>query len=98
MVQAAGTGHVSDASCVYTTDGELNIDNNPSENALRRVAIGRKNGLFAGSDKGGRTAAALVARSRHQPRMDHDPHRRRHGGGAFKRIRRCPIPASPPHG
>lgn len=48
-----------DALCVYTTDGRLNIDNNPSENALRRVAIGRKNWLFAGSDKGGRTAATL---------------------------------------
>lgn len=50
-----------DALCVYTTDGRLNIDNNPSENALRRVAIGRKNWLFAGSDKGGRTAATLFS-------------------------------------
>ena len=32
-----------DALCVYTTDGDLAIDNNVSENALRRVAIGRKN-------------------------------------------------------
>ncbi len=46
-----------DALCVYTTDGRLAIDNNASENALRRVAIGRKNWLFAGSDNGGRTAA-----------------------------------------
>jgi transposase len=50
-----------DALCVYTTDGRLNIDNNPSENALRRVAIGRKNWLFVGSDKGGRTAATLLS-------------------------------------
>jgi hypothetical protein len=48
-----------EALCVYTTDGDLNIDNNAAENALRRVAIGRKNWLFAGSDNGGRTAAIL---------------------------------------
>ena len=50
-----------DALCVYTTDGRLNIDNNASENALRRVAIGRKNWLFAGSDNGGHTAATLFS-------------------------------------
>jgi len=50
-----------EALCVYTADGRLNIDNNPSENALRRVAIGRKNWLFAGSDNGGRTAATLFS-------------------------------------
>jgi len=46
-----------DALCVYTTDGDLAIDNNVSENALRRVAIGRKNWIFCGSDNGGNTAA-----------------------------------------
>jgi transposase len=50
-----------DALCVYTTDGRLAIDNNISENALRRVAVGRKNWLFAGSDNGGRTAATLFS-------------------------------------
>lgn len=50
-----------DALCVYTTDGELAIDNNAAENALRRIAIGRKNWLFAGSDNGGRTAAVLFS-------------------------------------
>ena len=50
-----------DALCVYTTDGRLTIDNNASENALRRVAIGRKNWLFCGSDRGGRTAATLFS-------------------------------------
>jgi transposase len=48
-----------DALCVYTTDGDLAIDNNVSENALRRVAIGRKNWIFCGSDNGGNTAAVL---------------------------------------
>ena len=36
-------------------------DNNASENALRRVAIGRKNWLFCGSDNGGHTAATLFS-------------------------------------
>lgn len=49
------------ALCVYTTDGELAIDNNASENALRRVALGRKNWLFCGSDNGGHTAAILFS-------------------------------------
>ena len=48
-----------DAFTRYTTSGILAIDNNPAENALRRVALGRKNWLFAGSDTGGRTAATL---------------------------------------
>jgi transposase len=40
-----------DALCVYTTQGFLNIDNNAAERALKRVAIGRKNWLFAGNDQ-----------------------------------------------
>ena len=50
-----------DALCVYTRDGRLAIDNNAAENALRRVAVGRKNWLFCGSDNGGRTAATLFS-------------------------------------
>jgi transposase len=46
-----------DALCVYTTDGDLSIDNNTAENALRRVALGRNNWNFLGSDAGGKTAA-----------------------------------------
>ena len=42
-------------------DGRLALDNNPVERALRCVAIGRKNYLFAGSDAGGRRAAALYS-------------------------------------
>lgn len=49
------------ALCVYTTDGDLAIDNNAAENALRRVALGRKNWLFCGSDQGGHTAAVLFS-------------------------------------
>ena len=40
-------------------DGDLNIDNNPAENALCGVVIGRKNWLFAGNECGGKTAAIL---------------------------------------
>ena len=43
----------------FTEHGFLNIDNNASERALRAVALGRKNYLFAGSDAGGHTAAVL---------------------------------------
>jgi transposase len=50
-----------DAFTRYTTDGILSIDNNPAENSLRRVALGRKNWLFAGSEKGGHTAATLFS-------------------------------------
>jgi transposase len=50
-----------EALCVYTTDGDLEIDNNKSENALRRIALGRKNWIFLGSDNGGRTAAILFS-------------------------------------
>jgi len=46
-----------DALCVYTSDGDLSIDNNTAENALRRVALGRNNWTFLGSDAGGKTAA-----------------------------------------
>ncbi|MCX5653828.1 MAG: transposase [Planctomycetota bacterium] len=50
-----------DALNVYATDGDLDIDNNAAENALRRIAIGRKNWLFCGSDNGGHTAAVLFS-------------------------------------
>ncbi|HSZ56307.1 MAG TPA: IS66 family transposase [Tepidisphaeraceae bacterium] len=38
------------ALCLYVTDGRLSIDNNAAERALRRVAVGRKNWLFSGTD------------------------------------------------
>ena len=41
----------------FLEDGALTIDNNRAERALRRVAVGRKNWLFAGSDGGGGAAA-----------------------------------------
>ena len=41
--------------------GFLEIDNGASERAMKPVAIGRKNWLFAGSDNGGKTAAVLMS-------------------------------------
>jgi transposase len=43
----------------YCDDGPLEVDNNAAERALRAVALGRKNWLFAGSDDGGERAAAI---------------------------------------
>lgn len=45
----------------YCDDGHLEIDNNAAERSLRAVVLGRKNYLFAGSDAGGRRAAALYS-------------------------------------
>ncbi len=45
----------------YVDDGQLEIDNNAAERALRVVALGRKNFLFAGSDSGGERAAAIYS-------------------------------------
>jgi transposase len=42
-------------------DGRLALDNNAAERALRGVAVGRKNWLFAGSDRGGERAAAIYS-------------------------------------
>jgi transposase len=45
----------------YLDDGRLEIDNNAAERALRGIALGRKNWLFAGSDKGGERAATIYS-------------------------------------
>jgi transposase len=45
----------------YTQDGRLLMHNNPAENALRSVVLGRKNYLFAGSDQGGERAAVFYS-------------------------------------
>jgi transposase len=45
----------------YCDDGRIEIDNSAAERALRAVAIGRKNYLFAGSDRGGERAATFYA-------------------------------------
>lgn len=45
----------------YCEDGRIEIDNSAAERALRAVALGRKNYLFAGSDAGGDRAAAFYS-------------------------------------
>jgi hypothetical protein len=45
----------------FLDDGRLEIDNNIAELAIRPIAIGRKNWLFAGSEAGGVRAAAIYS-------------------------------------
>jgi transposase len=45
----------------YISDGRLNIDNNPVENAIRPFAIGRKNWMFSDSQKGAKASAMLYS-------------------------------------
>ncbi len=47
------------ALCRFLADGRLEIDNNIAERALRGVAVGRRNWLFAGSKAGGERAPAI---------------------------------------
>ena len=46
---------------LYTTDGMLQIDNNFTERLIRPVAVGRRNYMFAGSDRGGQRAAIIYS-------------------------------------
>ena len=60
MAQAMGyTLNQWEALCRYCEQGYLNIDNNAAERALKRVAIGRKNWLFAGNDQAAASHARL---------------------------------------
>jgi len=43
------------------SDGRAEIDNNAAQRALRALALGRKNYLFAGFDSGGERAAAIYS-------------------------------------
>lgn len=51
------------ALCRHLCDGELSIDNNYSERAMRTIAVGRKNWLFAGSKDGGQNTAIIATLS-----------------------------------
>ncbi len=46
---------------MFLNDPKLNIDNNPAEQAIRPIAVGRKNWLFAGSETGGQNLAVLYS-------------------------------------
>jgi len=45
----------------FLNDGRICLSNNAAERALRGIALGRKSWLFAGSDRGGRRAAAMYS-------------------------------------
>jgi len=62
-----------DALVRFCDDGHIEIDNSAAERALRAVAIGRKNYLFAGSDSGGERAAAIYSLTGSAKLNDLDP-------------------------
>lgn len=45
----------------YCKDGRLSIDNNAAERALRSIAVGRKNWIFFGNERGGQAAAVMYS-------------------------------------
>ena len=49
------------ALCRFLEDGRIELDNNPVERAIRPVALGRKNHLFAGSDGGAERWAVIAS-------------------------------------
>lgn len=51
----------SEALGRFLENGRIEIDNNRCERAMRKVALGRKNWLFAGSEAGGKRAATLYS-------------------------------------
>jgi transposase IS66 family protein len=60
----ASSGALADAGSLlgcarFLDDGRLCTSNNAAERELRAVAVGRRNWTFAGSDEGGRRAAAI---------------------------------------
>ena len=58
---------------VFCSDGALPIDNNVSEREMKRVVLNRKNSLFVGNARGGRTAAILASLTSTCRRHDVDP-------------------------
>jgi transposase len=58
---------------VFTKDGAVPIDNNVSEREMKRVVLNRKNSLFVGNPRGGRTAAILASLTSSCRRHEMDP-------------------------
>ena len=58
---------------VFCSDGAVPIDNNISEREMKRVVLSRKNSLFVGNPRGGRTAAILASLTSTCRRHDVDP-------------------------
>ena len=58
---------------VFCFDGAVPIDNNISEREMKRVVLNRKNSLFVGNPRGGKTAAILASLTSTCRRHDIDP-------------------------
>src|SRR5712691_4971918 len=58
---------------VFCSDGAVPIDNNVSEREMKRVVLNRKNSLFVGNPRGGRTAAILASLTSSCRRHEMDP-------------------------
>jgi transposase len=58
---------------VFSTDGAVPIDNNVSERKMKRIVLNRKNSLFVGNARGGRTAAILASITSTCRRLNIDP-------------------------
>jgi hypothetical protein len=58
---------------VFLSDGAVPIDNNVSEREMKRVVLNRKNSLFVGNERGGRTAAILASLTSTCRRHEIDP-------------------------
>jgi transposase len=58
---------------VFASDGAVPIDNNVSEREMKRVVLNRKNSLFVGNPRGGRTAAILASLTSSCRRHEMDP-------------------------
>lgn len=57
----------------YLDDGRVPIDNNAAENAVRPLAVGRKNWLFVGSQQAGERAAVVLSLIESAKLNGHDP-------------------------
>lgn len=57
----------------YLDDGNVPIDNNAAENAIRPLAVGRKNWLFVGSQQAGERAAVMLSLIESAKLCGHDP-------------------------
>jgi hypothetical protein len=73
----------------YTEHGFLNIDNNSAERALKRIAIGRKNWLFAGHDEAAKSCAILTTLIASAQRHGVDP--QAYLTGVLARIAAMPV-------
>ena len=58
----------------FVDNGQLPIDNNPIENQIRPIAIGRNNWLFAGSLRAGKRGAAIMSLIQSAKLNGHDPY------------------------